>query len=105
MAEQPFRAGIPAGDDSIQIFADDGVVRRLDDRGEAAGIGLDSRQRLRGQSAGRIGLSSGVQRPPFLRTTLLRAHRPPPGEYPTNKPPVAANRQWLSARSAMTAQR
>ncbi len=32
--EEPFRALVPTGDDPIQVFADDGVVRRLDDGGE-----------------------------------------------------------------------
>ena len=30
---------VPAGDNAIEVFADDGVVRALDDRGEQAGSG------------------------------------------------------------------
>src|SRR4051794_39307918 len=35
IAEQPLRALVPACDDAIEVLANDGVVTRLDDGGEA----------------------------------------------------------------------
>ena len=36
IAKQPFRAGIPTGDDAVEVFADDGIIRRFYDSGEAS---------------------------------------------------------------------
>ena len=38
VAEQPLGGGVPALDDAVQRLADDGVVRRLDDRRQQAGV-------------------------------------------------------------------
>src|SRR3546814_3876096 len=42
IAEEPLRAAVPACGDAVEVLADDGVVRRLDDGGQAL------RRRLRG---------------------------------------------------------
>ena len=38
VAEEPLGAGVPAVDDAVERLADDGVVRRLDDRGQQARV-------------------------------------------------------------------
>ena len=44
VAEDPFGAGIPGLDDAVQVLADDGVVRRLDQRSQALLNQLELRQ-------------------------------------------------------------
>src|SRR3954467_67621 len=34
-SEDAFGALVPAGNDTVQVFADDGIVRRLHDRGQS----------------------------------------------------------------------
>ena len=40
VAEHPLGGRVPRGDDAVQVLADDGVVARIDDRGEAQRIPL-----------------------------------------------------------------
>ncbi len=50
VAEQSLGAGIPTGNDAVQVFTDDGVIRRINDRTQQQGRAVLDRVRRQGHT-------------------------------------------------------